>query len=273
MKTVGFPTKMQKRPIGIFDSGIGGLTVLREIERVLPFEDIIYFGDTARVPYGNKSQSTIIKFSRANVHFLLQKKVKIIVVACNTSSALALEYLRKEFSIPIIGVIKAGVIKALEITSGKKIGVIGTRSTIESRSYEREIFRLNGKVKVYSQSCPLFVPLAEEGVIKGKIIRETVKMYLGGLKLKKIDTLILGCTHYPLLKKEISHFLKEVRIVDSAREVACYVKNILDRKGFLRPVAKKSRIEFYLSDKSDNFIQLAEIFLQRKASRPTIINI
>ncbi|MBD3263529.1 MAG: glutamate racemase [Candidatus Omnitrophica bacterium] len=264
---------MKKRPIGIFDSGVGGLTVLREIEKILPCEDIIYFGDTARVPYGNKSTSTIKKFSTENTLFLLQKRVKMVVVACNTSSALALDYLQDIFNLPIIGVIEAGVRKAVEFSSKGKIGVIGTRSTIESGSYEGSILKLNRKLKVYNRTCPVFVPLVEEGILKGKLVDEAIKMYLDYFKRKKIDTIILGCTHYPLLKRQISGYLKNVFVVDSAKEVAGHARNILQNNDLLNPLKKEGRKRFYVSDESRNFINLARLFLKRKISKPRMINV
>ena len=264
---------MKNRPIGIFDSGVGGLTVLKEVEKLLPFEDIIYFGDTARVPYGNKSKSTIIKFSRENASFLQKKKVKMIVVACNTSSALALENLKKNFNIPILGVIEAGVRKALMLTAKKRIGVIGTKSTIKSNSYQKFIAKKDKKIKVYSKSCSLFVPLVEEGVLNGKIVKETIKMYLKGLKDRSIDVIILGCTHYPILKQQIASYLKRVVVVDSAKEVADYTKSILKSKNLLRAKRKKAKVEFYLSDEPKEFARLAKLFLKRKISNPRIANV
>ena len=181
---------MSNRPIGIFDSGVGGLTVLKEIERILPFENIVYFGDTARVPYGNKSKSTIIRFSRESANFLKKKKVKMIVVACNTSSALALESLKKTFDLPILGVISAGVEKAIKVTNNKKIAVIGTKSTINSCSYQKLIAKKDKSIKVYSKSCPLFVPLVEEGILNGGIVEAAIEMYVKDLRNKEVDTVI-----------------------------------------------------------------------------------
>jgi len=264
---------MKTRPIGIFDSGVGGLTVLKAIERVLPSENIIYFGDTARVPYGNKSKSTIVKFSVENALFLLQKKVKVIVVACNTSSALALNNLKSMLSIPILGVIEAGVKKALSLTTAGVIGVIGTKSTIESKSYEHQILKINKKIKVYSQSCPLFVPLVEEAVLGGKILDEVLSLYLRGFKAKKVDTLILGCTHYPLLKRKIAAYLKGVNIVDSANEVANHVKEILVVKDLVNSCKRSSKKEFFLSDKSKEFKTVAKLFLKRNIPEPKIANV
>ena len=184
--------------IGIFDSGVGGLTVLKEVRNVLPNEKIIYLGDTARVPYGEKTQDLIIRYSKQIVDFLIEKKVDAIVVACNTATSLALEELNKTFKTPIIGVIEAGVKTALYTTENNRIGVIGTKATINSKKYETEIKKRNHEIEVYSKSCPLFVPAIEEGIIKGKLINQMVQMYLDDFR-DKIDSLILGCTHYPLL--------------------------------------------------------------------------
>ncbi len=264
---------MKNRPIGIFDSGVGGLTVLREIEKLLPFEDIVYLGDTARVPYGNKSKPTIIKFSRENADFLKRKRVKMIVVACNTSSALALESLKKSSNIPVLGVIEAGVEKAVALTRKKRIAVIGTKSTIQSNSYQKLIAKRNKNIKVYSKSCPLFVPLVEEGILNGKIVKEAMKMYLKGLNDKGIDVIILGCTHYPLLKHQIFSYLRGVVVIDSAKEVASYVRSALKSKNLLSEKRRKSKVEFYLSDEPKRFVELAKLFLKRKISNPRIVNV
>lgn len=263
---------MNNSPIGIFDSGVGGLTVLKEIEKLLALEDIIYFGDTARVPYGNKSKSTIVKFSRENTQFLLTKKVKIVVVACNTSSALALDELKEEFNVPILGVIESGVRKAVEVSKTGRIGVIGTRSTIKSKGYQCLIKEMNPKAEVYARDCPLFVPLAEEGILNSRITREAIKMYLKDFKEKKIDTLVLGCTHYPLFENEISDYLKGVRIVNSAKEVASHTRDTLAANNLLSESKKKTKKEFYLSDESEGFAKLARLFLKRTISDPKVID-
>ncbi|MBU1112492.1 MAG: glutamate racemase [Candidatus Omnitrophica bacterium] len=262
---------MDKRPIGIFDSGVGGLTVLRQVEKLLPKEDIIYFGDTARVPYGNKSRDTIIKFTTQSILFLLRKKVKMIIIACNTSSSLALDSLKIAFSLPIIGVIESGVRKALESSTNNKIAVIGTKSTILSRSYQKEIRKVNKNVKVYVQSCPLFVPLAEEGLLRGKIVEATIKMYLKKIKDKKPGAVILGCTHYPLLKKPIADYLAGVDIIDSAQQVALQAKALLQNKSLLSQ--RGGNKEFYVSDEPAGFIKLAKLFLKREISGPKVVNV
>jgi glutamate racemase len=260
-------------PIGIFDSGIGGLTVLKEVEKVLPGEDVIYFGDTARVPYGNKSKATIIKFSTENILFLLRKKVKLVIIACNTSSALALDYLKTIFNLPIIGVIEAGVNKALEVSQKHRIGVIGTRATVESRSYEREILRKSKKAQVYSRSCPLLVPLVEEGILDGRIVDTIIRMYMSELKSHNVDVVILGCTHYPLLKEKIASYMDKSCIVDSAREVALHAKTVLESKNLLNRKRGYGKREFYVTDEPAGFAKLAKLFLKRSISKPRVVNV
>ncbi|MBU2102694.1 MAG: glutamate racemase [Candidatus Omnitrophota bacterium] len=262
---------MNNRPIGIFDSGLGGLTVLKEMERILPNEDIIYLGDTARVPYGNKSRSTIVKFSTENILFLLQKKVKIVVVACNTASALALEYLRGIFSVPIVGVIEAGARKAFQISANKRIGIIGTRSTIASGSYEKAILEWDDAIELYSKPCPLFVPLVEEGLLRGPVTRRLVAMYLKDLKAKKVDSLILGCTHYPLLKHEIGRYMGKTHIIDSAQEVAVHTKETLQERNLLSSRKKPGKKGFFVTDEPRGFQKLARLFLHRDIIKPTIV--
>jgi len=258
------------RPIGIFDSGVGGLTVLKEIEKSLPNESILYLGDTARVPYGNKSKQTVIRFSTQCILFLLQKRVKLVVVACNTASSLALEYLKRIFSVPIIGVVDPAVEKALAVSKNKKIGVIGTKSTIDSGIYKEKMLKKESKIETYFCACPLFVPLVEEGLIEGEVTESLVRMYLRNLK-GKIDTLILGCTHYPLLKKEIASYLEEVELVDSAQEVAYETKITLQKQRLLNP-GKKVFEEFYVTDEPLLFSQKAKVFLGREISQPKVAN-
>ena len=261
-----------KRPIGIFDSGIGGLTVLKEIEKRLPCESLIYFGDTARVPYGNKSRQTVIRFTTENILFLLKKRVKLIVIACNTSSSLALKYVRKIFKIPILGVIKPAVEKAIKVSKGKRIGVIGTKSTIASRAYEEELKRKDRNSLIFSRPCPLLVPFIEEGLIRSLLLEDLVKFYLKDLK-GKIDTLILGCTHYPLIKNVIASYLKGVCIIDSAKEVAINTKRILEENGLLANGRNVSHKEFYVTDDPQNFFKLAKLFLKKNIENPKLVNV
>ena len=249
--------------IGVFDSGVGGLTVFKELIKQLPDEDVVYFGDTARVPYGTKSKETIIRFSLENILFLLQKEVKIIGVACNTSSSLALPTLKRHFKKPIIGVISPGAKEAVYATRNQRIGVIATSATINSHAYAREIKKINPAAEIFSQACPLFVPLAEEGWLKEKVVVAIAEKYLLPLKKAKVDTLILGCTHYPLLKPVIKKVMGEgVRLIDSAQQVVREVKQVLGEEGLLA-MDRKPRPEytFFVSDEPQNFQRLAKRFL------------
>ncbi|MBI5872957.1 MAG: glutamate racemase [Candidatus Omnitrophica bacterium] len=250
------------KPVGIFDSGIGGLTVVKEIIKLLPHENLVYFGDTARVPYGIKSKETIIKFSLENTLFLLQQDVKMIVVACNTSSSLALPVIRRHFKIPIIGVIMPGAKEAVYATKNKKVGVIGTRATINSGAYEEEIKRLDSSIRVFSQACPMFVPIVEEGWINDTITTKVAQKYLSGLKAKDIDTLILGCTHYPLLKNRIQEVMgRSVKLIDSAEQVAVEVKQVLSQEGLLNNDRTRPSREYFVSDEVAIFKNVAKSFL------------
>ena len=252
------------KSIGVFDSGVGGLTVVKELIRQLPFEDIVYFGDTARVPYGIKSKETIIRFSIENILFLLKQDVKLICVACNTVSSVALPVIRNHFRVPIVGVLTPGVREAVYATQNRRIGVIGTNSTIKSRAYENEIKQLNPLVKVTALACPLFVPFVEEGWLSGNVVLEVARTYLKPLKSAGVDTVILGCTHYPLLKPVIKEVLGEkVELIDSARQVGMEVKKILSVEGLLNK-ERRGRHKFYVSDNPEWFTGLAERFLGQK---------
>ncbi len=253
---------MKNSPIGIFDSGVGGLTVVKQLAIEMPDEDIVYFGDTARVPYGTKSASTIQKFSIQNVLFLLKRNVKLIIIACNTSSAIVLPFLSEHFSIPMIGVIKPGAKAAVRSTRNGRIGVIGTSATISSGAYDKEIKSLNSGIKVYSGSCPLFVPLAEEGWANDGIADIVARKYLAVFKGRKIDTLIMGCTHYPLLRSSIRRVMgKDVRLIDSAEETAKEAKSLLEECGLRSTEKSKGGSRFYVSDAPDKFRAVAKRFL------------
>ncbi|MCX5656850.1 MAG: glutamate racemase [Candidatus Omnitrophica bacterium] len=261
--------------IGVFDSGVGGLTVVRELRRILPQEKIVYFGDTARVPYGTKSKETIIRFSMENILFLLKQNVKLIVIACNTSSSLALPEIKKHFRIPIIGVILPGAKESVYATRNKRIGIIGTRATIASRAYEEEIKKLEPRAKIISQNCSLFVPLVEEGWLEGDIVNLVARHYLKPLKDFHVDTLILGCTHYPLLKKVIQGVMgKGVLLIDSSKQIAMEVKEILE-EGTLLQKGKKSdgnNLYCYVTDKPKIFKSLGEKFLGEKLNNIREVN-
>jgi len=251
-------------PIGVFDSGIGGLTVLQKIIEVLPRENTVYLGDTARAPYGIKSTETVLRYSFENTDFLVEKDVKLVVVACNTSTAVALERLREKLAVPVIGVIEPGVIRALSASKKKKVGVIGTEATIQSGAYTKALRAEDPSVEVYSRACPLFVPLAEEGWTDNAVAEMTVKAYLGSLRQSGIDTLILGCTHYPLLKNAIRKFMGSgVKLVDSAEEVAKNVGAVLKKETLARKTGKGSH-SFFVTDAPDRFVKVGRRFLGEK---------
>jgi len=255
------------RPIGVFDSGVGGLTVVKELIKQLPYEDIIYLGDTARVPYGTKSESTVMRFTTENILFLLHQNVKLIVIACNTSSSVAFPAVIKHFKTPIIGVIEPAVKEAVYATRNNRIGVIGTQATIRSQAYERALKALNPSIKVFSRACPLFVPLVEEGRLNGNIAAAVVADYLKSIKKAKIDTLILGCTHYPLLRPLIKDFMgKDVVLIDSAIQLSRQIKDMLKSEGLLNAgrnprLAKQT---FYLTDDPQGFEKIAKRFMGRR---------
>lgn len=260
------------KPIGVFDSGVGGLTVVKELIRQLPHEDIVYFGDTARVPYGIKSKETVIRFSIENILFLLKHDVKLICVACNTVSSFALPEIKNHFRVPIVGVISPGAREAVYATGNKRIGVIGTKGTIKSRSYEDEIKHLDPEVKVTAAACPLFVPFVEEGWLSGNMVLTVARHYLKPLKDAGVDTVILGCTHYPLLKTVIKDVMgKNVTLIDSAKQVAIEVNKILAADGLLNSKGK-GRHEFFVSDNPEWFKNLARSFLGSSAKNVKKVN-
>ena len=253
---------MAWKAIGIFDSGVGGLTVLKEVVRALPQEDTIYLGDTARVPYGTKSPETVIRYSRQIARYLYSRDIKLLVVACNTASAVALATLQKEFPIPIVGVIEPGARAAAQVTRSGKVGVIGTAGTIASSAYTKAIKRINPEIEVVTRACPLFVPLAEEGWVDNEVARMTARMYLGELRDQGVDTLVLGCTHYPILKGVIAEVMGTgVTLVDSAEETALTVAQILSGQALLRPEGERGNHHYYVTDIPAGFIRVGNRFL------------
>lgn len=253
---------MAWKAIGIFDSGVGGLTVLKELVRALPQEDTIYFGDTARFPYGTKSPETVIRYSLEIASFLVKREIKLLVVACNTASAVSLEALQKVLSVPIVGVIEPGARRAVSATRSGKVGVIGTEGTIRSSAYARAIKRLNPEVEVITRACPLFVPLAEEGWVDNEVARLTARTYLHGLREEGVDTLVLGCTHYPILKGIIAEAMGNgVVLVDSAEETARTVAEILRGRGMLRPLSEKGNHHYFVTDVPAGFIKVGNRLL------------
>ena len=253
-------------PIGVFDSGVGGLTVAREIMRQIPNEKIIYFGDTARVPYGSKSRETVTRFSKQIVRFLSTFQVKTIVVACNTASAYALDELERESDIPMIGVVKPGAKAASEVTRNGRIGVIATEATIGSKIYNQYITELNKDVTIYGKACPLFVPLVEEGLWEDPVTDEIAQRYLSELIDLDIDTLILGCTHYPLIRSTLGRIMGEkVTLVNPAYETARELKEMLGERGLLNdhaPALGENQYQFYVSDTADKFKNFANSIIK-----------
>jgi len=249
-------------PIGVFDSGMGGLTVVREMMSQLPNESIIYFGDTARVPYGPKSPDTVLRYSREITSFLKGEGVKALVIACNTATAHALPALRREFDMPIVGVIEPGARAAAAVTKTKRVGVIGTAGTIKSKAYEKEIRKILPDVEVTAQACALFVPLVEEGWLDSEVTRAVARNYLAPIVSAEVDTLVLGCTHYPLMKTVIGNVVgREVRLIDSAHETARQAGEILRAHGLENGTPDGARYRFIASDAPDTFLGLGERFL------------
>ena len=264
-------------PIGVFDSGVGGLTVAREIMRQIPNERIVYFGDTARVPYGSKSKDNIIKFSRQIIRFLQTENVKAIVIACNTASTLALDEMQQEFDLPILGVVKPGAKVAVETTVNKRIGLIGTEANIRSGVYTRYIKSLDDEAKVFEKACPLFVPLVEEGWLHDDITLQVASRYLEELKEKDIDTLIMGCTHYPLIRSTIRKVMGDkVNLVNPAYETAIELKNLLERDNLANKCdvdSPSSMYRFYVSDAEEKFKLFANSILPFDITMTKQINI
>jgi glutamate racemase len=247
--------------IGVFDSGIGGLTVLHELMRELPHEHLIYLGDTGRSPYGTKSPDTVRRYSIENTEFLLEKGIKLLVVACNTASSVALDAMAERAAVPVIGVIEPGAVEAVRISHNRRIGVIGTEATIASAAYTRALRQLADDIEIYTRPCPLFVPLAEEGWIDNEIARGAARLYLGSLRKSGIDTLVLGCTHYPLLSTVIAEVMGEkVKLVDSASSTARATREVLNHAGLARRSGAGS-VSFFVTDVPDRFIKVGQRFL------------
>jgi glutamate racemase len=256
---------MDNRPIGGFDSGLGGLTVVKELMRELPGENIVYFGDTARIPYGTRSRDIVTKYSSQSIRFLMSMDVKIAVIACNTVSAGSFEALSSAFDLPLVSVIHPGARAAVEATQNGRIGIIGTEGTIRSKAYPKAIQSLNPDILVLDQACSLFVPIVEEGWSDTEVARLTAMRYLEGLSREKVDTLVLGCTHYPLLEKTISSVMgSDVRLINPAVNTACRVGEILGNTHKLNDSKGQSAVQFYVSDFGQRFQAIGSHFLGRK---------
>lgn len=261
---------MNQRPIGVFDSGLGGLTAVRQLRQIMPSENIIYFGDTARVPYGNRSRDTLLKYARQDIRFLRSFDLKAVVIACGTVSSNCLETLQAENDIPIVGVVEPTVRRAVRVTKNKRIGLVATRASVSSGAYERNVHSLDSSMEVFSRACPLFVPLVEEGRCRpGDIVIETVaREYLQGLKDQDVDTLVLGCTHYPLLTDVVHQVMgPEVTLVDAGAEAARAVRDLLEAQDACadRPMGSAS---YYTSDRAADFQRIATLFLGEEMSSP-----
>lgn len=263
----------ERRPIGMFDSGIGGLTVLKAIIESMPNENVVYFGDTARLPYGSKSSETVTRFSEEIVGFLMTKNPKMIVVACNTASAYSLPRIESMVTVPVVGVIEPGASAAVRLTRNKKIGVIGTRATVQSGAYLEAIQSRDSHAKVFQKACPLLVPLVEEGWIDHPVTRTVAGEYLGHIIECGVDTLILGCTHYPLIKNVLAEVAGErIVLVDSADETARSVEEVLSARGMTSPSAQGPRCELYVSDMHLNLRLQIERFLGFEVPRIRVVN-
>ncbi|MBI3313302.1 MAG: glutamate racemase [Candidatus Omnitrophica bacterium] len=265
-------TGKENKPIGVFDSGLGGLTVVREMRRLLPSEAIIYFGDIARLPYGIKSKEQILSLSIQNTLFLLKHKIKALVVACNSSSSAAYAFLKSHFNLPVVDVIEPAARAAVQITRSGKIGIIATQSTVASGAYEKALKRLRPSIKVTQMACPLFVPLVEEGWIDGKITEDIVREYLKPLKRERFDTLILGCTHYPLLKNIIQrHVGAGIQLVDSALPTAEKLSSILEKNELCYHSPRNGKLKIFVSDLPRNFVRIGERFLGEKLNDVKVV--
>ena len=256
---------MDNRSIGVFDSGLGGLTAAKEIMRLFPNESIVYFGDTSRVPYGTRSKETILKYTHSDIRFLLTQGVKMIVIACGTASSAALPHIKEDFSVPIYGVVDAAVYTAVRETENKRIGVIGTSATIKSGAYKRYIKEYDPTIETFEKACPLFVPLVENGHFDTKVTELVIEEYLAELKAAGVDTLILGCTHYPLLEAAIARYMGEgVRLISPGQEVARFLKKKLNDNNRHSEVKDERQYSYFVSDSVEQFEELGGIFLEKE---------
>ena len=256
---------MDNRKIGVFDSGLGGLTAVKEIMSLFPDESIVYFGDTGRVPYGTRSKETILKYTYDDINFLLSRDVKMIVIACGTASSAALPEIKTEFNVPIYGVVDSGAYEAARVTKNNKIGIIGTTATIKSGAYNKYLAEYNNKVQTFEKACPLFVPLVENGHFDTPVTELVVEEYLKDIKDAGVDTLILGCTHYPLLKSAISKYMgDDVTLVSPGEEVAKFLRKKITPLNAHSEIRDRDQYSYYVSDSIEHFEELGGIFLETK---------
>lgn len=264
---------MDNRPIGVFDSGAGGLTVLKELKKKLPHENFLYVGDTARVPYGVKSRPTITRFAVQIMDFLNKKKVKLVVIACNTVSSNSLPHLKARYPLPVVGVIEPGAMLALRRTKNRRIGIIGTQSTVRSHAYRDLILKRDPAVTIREKACPLFVPLVEELALKGPVTDLVIREYLSDMRKNRIDTLVLGCTHYPLLEPSLKRFFKgRVKLISSGYSVALVVRGIMEKKGLLSGRRTRGNMVLYASDLNENFRKLTHSVLKDRSVKLRLIS-
>lgn len=256
---------MDNRKIGVFDSGLGGLTAVKEIMRLFPDESIVYFGDTGRVPYGTRSRETILKYTHDDINFLLSRDVKMIVIACGTASSAALPEIKDEFNVPIYGVVDAGAYEASRVTKNNKIGIIGTTATIKSGAYNKYISQYNTQAVTFEKACPLFVPLVENGHFNTPVTKLVVEEYLKDIRDAGVDTLILGCTHYPLLKEAIAEYMgDDVTLISPGEEVAKFLRKKITPDNAHSNVRDDEQYSYYVSDSVASFEELGGIFLETK---------
>ena len=256
---------MDNRKIGVFDSGLGGLTAVKEIMSLFPNESIVYFGDTGRVPYGTRTKATILKYTYDDINFLLSRDVKMIVIACGTASSAALPEIKTEFNVPIYGVVDSGAYEAARVTKNNKIGIIGTTATIKSGAYNKYLAEYNNKVQTFEKACPLFVPLVENGHFDTPVTELVVEEYLKDIKDAGVDTLILGCTHYPLLKSAISKYMGDgVTLVSPGEEVAKFLRKKITPLNAHSEIRDRDQYSYYVSDSIESFEELGGIFLETK---------
>lgn len=262
---------MDNRPIGVFDSGLGGLTVVKELLKELPDENIVYFGDTARIPYGNRSREIVTRYSAQCIRFLLSKDIKMVVIACNTASSSSVETLTTRFDIPILGVIRPGAKAAVDATRSGRIGVIGTSGTIRSKAYPNAIREINPDILVIDEACSLFVPIVEEGWSNTEVAHLTAERYLDNLKKQEVDTVVLGCTHYPLLEQTISKVMGPgVKLINPAVGTARQTREVLKKRNLLREPGSEPVVSFYVSDFGQSFQRIGSHFLNREIAADCI---
>lgn len=256
---------MDNRKIGVFDSGLGGLTAVKEIMNLFPNESIVYFGDTSRVPYGTRSKDTILKYTHSDINFLLTRDVKMIVIACGTASSAALPEIKTEFNVPIYGVVDSGAYEAARVTKNNKIGIIGTPATIKSGAYNKYLNEYNPDAVTFEKACPLFVPLVENGHFNTPVAKLVVEEYLQDIKAAGVDTLIMGCTHYPLLREAIAEYMGDgVTLVSPGEEVAKFLKKKINSDNAHGDVKDNDQYSYYVSDSIESFEELGSIFLETK---------